>query len=214
MMTWPSGLPLRGSWTRLLRRGDNSPVPDSRPVVLRNWSLITFEVIVAAAAALLWSLWFTYPTVALAVRDGARSWGAVLGAVVVTLVQAAFVVGIVGFLRQRVIVTATGLVVKNVMHTNTITWSELGGLSAQIIIGDAGDRWQGVVALLAGSDRAVALMATTTRRPERCQHYLDQLRSLAPPTALTADTVAHTPAPAVLRPAHPRDVAWWYVAAA
>lgn len=176
-------------------------MPDPLPVGLRNWRLITFEVIVAAAAGLLWGLWFTYPAVALAVRDGARSWGAVLVAVVVvTLVQAAFVVGIVGFLRQRVVVTATGLIVKNVIHTNTITWSELGGLSAQIIIGDAGDRWQGVVALLAGSDRAVALMATTTRRPERCQHYLDQLRSLAPPTALTADTLAHTPAPAVPAP--------------
>jgi len=44
---------------------------------------------------------------------------------------------------------------------------------------------------------------STTRRPERCQHYLAQLRTLAPPTALTADTLAHTPAPAVLRPAHP-----------
>jgi len=139
----------------------------------------------------------------LAVRDGARSWRAVLVAVVVvTLVQAAFVVGIVGFLRQRVIVTATGLIVKNVIHTNTITWSELGGLSAQIIISSVWGPWQGVVALLAGSDRAVGLMATATRRPERCQHYLAQLRTLAPPNALTADTLAHTPAPAVLRPAH------------
>ncbi len=82
----------------------------------------TPEVIVASAAALLCGRWFTYPTVALAVGDGARSWGAVLGAVVVTLVQAAFVVGIVGFLRQRVIVTATGLLVKNVIHTHTIRW--------------------------------------------------------------------------------------------
>jgi len=138
--------------------------------VLRNWSLIIFEVIVASAAALLCGRWFTYPTVALAVGDGARSWGAVLGAVVVTLVQAAFVVGIVGFLRQRVIVTATGLLVKNVIHTHTISWNDLGGLSAQIIIGYSGDPWQGVVALVAGSDRAVSLMATTTRRPERCQH--------------------------------------------
>ena len=103
----------------------------------------TPEVIVASAAALLCGRWFTYPTVALAVGDGARSWGAVLGAVVVTLVQAAFVVGIVGFLRQRVIVTATGLLVKNVIHTHTISWNDLGGLSAQIIIGYSGDPWQG-----------------------------------------------------------------------
>ncbi|MHB1533898.1 MAG: PH domain-containing protein [Acidimicrobiales bacterium] len=170
-----------------------------RPVVLRNWRVIAFEVIVLLVAAALWGL-LTAGGVEAAARDS--SLRETVLAVLFGVVMVVFVAWIAGTGRQRVIVTPARLVVKNVLHSHEIAWGDLRGLRTDTAYSTSG-RWYITVALLIESERTVSLMGTFTLRPDRSRQYLDELRRLAPRGAATNDTVATTPVPAARRPPHP-----------